>query len=43
MTLPGIYELKGDVLKVCFPFPFGMKFDKLGKRPDRIRQQARWR
>ena len=33
MTLPGIYELKGDVLKVCFPFPFGMKFDKLGKRP----------
>src|SRR5258707_15458426 len=21
-TLPGIYELKGDVLKVCFPYPF---------------------
>src|SRR6185295_10469706 len=33
ITLPGIYELKGDVLKLCFPFPFEEKFDKLGKRP----------
>ena len=33
MTLPGIYELKGDVLKLCFPFPFEGKFDKIGKRP----------
>ena len=33
ITLPGIYELKGDVLKLCFPFPFEGKFDKIGKRP----------
>jgi uncharacterized protein (TIGR03067 family) len=32
-NLPGIYELKGDVLKLCFPFPFGGRIDKLGKRP----------
>jgi uncharacterized protein (TIGR03067 family) len=31
-TLPGIYELKGDKLKVCFPFPFEGKFDKI-ERP----------
>ena len=33
IALPGIYELKGDVLKLCFPFPFEGKFDKIGKRP----------
>ncbi len=32
-TLPGIYELKGDVLKVCFPYPFEGKFDQIHKRP----------
>ncbi len=32
-TLPGIYELKGDVLKVCFPYPFEGKFDQMHKRP----------
>jgi uncharacterized protein (TIGR03067 family) len=32
-TLPGIYELKGGVLKLCFPFPFEGKTDGLGKRP----------
>ncbi len=33
ITLPGIYELKGEVLKLCFPFPFEGKFDKIGKHP----------
>lgn len=33
ISLPGIYELKDDVLKLCFPFPFEGKFDKVGKRP----------
>jgi uncharacterized protein (TIGR03067 family) len=33
VTLPGIYELKGDVLKLCFPFPFEGKFDKIDMRP----------
>jgi len=33
MTWPGIYELKGDELKVCFPFPFEGKFDKIAIRP----------
>lgn len=33
ITLPGIYELKDGELKVCFPFPFGGKFDKIGQRP----------
>lgn len=32
-TLPGIYELKGDVLKICLPFPFEGKTDQLHKRP----------
>lgn len=32
-TLPGIYELRGDTLKVCFPFPFEGKFDQIHKRP----------
>jgi uncharacterized protein (TIGR03067 family) len=32
-TLPGIYELKDGVLKLCFPFPFEGKTDGLGKRP----------
>lgn len=32
-TLPGIYELKGEVLKICFPFPFEGKTDGLQKRP----------
>ena len=27
ITLPGIYELKGDIFKLCFPFPFEGKFD----------------
>ena len=32
-TLPGIYELKGDVLKICLPFPFEGKYDQIHKRP----------
>jgi len=32
-TLPGIYELQDDLLKLCFPFPFEEKIDKLGIRP----------
>lgn len=32
-TLPGIYELKGDVLKICLPFPFEGKTEGLQKRP----------
>lgn len=35
-TLPGIYELQGDVLKLCFPFPFEGKFDKIGIRPTKF-------
>jgi uncharacterized protein (TIGR03067 family) len=30
---PGIYELKGDELKVCFPYPFEGKLDKIAIRP----------
>jgi len=33
LSLPGIYELKGDELKVCFPYPFEGKFDKIHRRP----------
>ena len=40
ITLPGIYELKGDVLKLCFPFPFEGKFDKIGKRPTEFGSKA---
>lgn len=31
--MPGIYDLKGDELKVCLPFPFEGKFDHMSKRP----------
>jgi uncharacterized protein (TIGR03067 family) len=39
ITLPGIYELQGDVLKLCFPFPFEGNFDKIGKRPTEFRSK----
>lgn len=29
----GIYELKGDVLKLCFTYPFEGNLANLGKRP----------
>ena len=32
-SMPGIYELNGDELKVCMPFPFEGKFDHMSKRP----------
>jgi uncharacterized protein (TIGR03067 family) len=32
-TLPGIYEVTGDVLKICLPFPFEGKTEGLQKRP----------
>jgi len=37
---PGIYELKGDVLKLCFPFPFEGKFDQIHKRPTEFDTKA---
>lgn len=40
MTLPGIYELKDGMLKLCFPFPFEGKFDKIGKRPAEFASKA---
>jgi uncharacterized protein (TIGR03067 family) len=40
ITLRGIYELNGDVLKLCFPFPFEGKFDKIGMRPTEFGSKA---
>ncbi|MFT3879847.1 MAG: TIGR03067 domain-containing protein [Gemmatales bacterium] len=39
-TLPGIYELKGDVLKICLPFPFEGKTEGLHKRPTEFATKA---
>jgi uncharacterized protein (TIGR03067 family) len=39
-SLPGIYELKGDVLKICVPFPFEGKFDQIHKRPTEFISKA---
>jgi uncharacterized protein (TIGR03067 family) len=36
IRMAGIYELKDDVLKLCFSIPYEMKTDKLSNRPTRF-------